>query len=480
MHTFFSLDAASNKQIAGVVSMVSKTKNTVLQQLRIARDQLHEKVTQTPLTDGLAQRLKVPIPSLSFRAWLEVQRYPSRYYWQDRSRNTEMAGLGEADIIAPEGADFVAAALKQIRERLPEHSSAARYYGGFRFYFDHNKNPRWHNFKTCRFILPLVELFRDHAECHLACTLYDEADRTKALSILRELSFDASPASQPLADFRKGRDIPDFVEWNRLVETLLHDMKRCELEKVVLARESLFHAQDKINPISLLRQLAHYNERAYLFCFQPAQDRAFLGASPERLYHRHGMKLSSEALAGTRRRGVDQPEDDALEQSLLEDDKERREHRIVAEAITQVLRPLSESVTAASKPTVVKLSYCQHLYTPIKAQLRRSVQDENLLDALHPTPAVGGKPTDKAMHWVLDNEPIERGIYASPVGWVSRESAEFCVGIRSALVKDNNLSLFAGAGIVPGSEPSEEWKELEAKMSQFTRIIMKDQIHESA
>lgn len=448
--------------------------------LEKARDGLVRRVEQAVVPRERCLRVEEDILPLSFLDWLEAQCYPSRYYWRDRSQRTEMAGIGEAHIIAPEGNAFVDAALRRIRESLPEQSRSARYYGGFRFHFHAENGRLWRNFKTCRFVAPLVELFRNGNVCHLACTLKGEEGRREALALLKQLRFDMPPSPASLPRFQERSDLPDRAAWCALVNQALADMATSDLEKVVLARETTFQGDSPVNPVSLAQALARCTRNVYLFCFQPGHGRAFLGASPERLYSRSGIFLQSEALAGTRRRDTVPDEDLALERTLFADEKERREHEIVVETIKSALAPFCSRLSVPSTPDIVKLNYCQHLITPMEGALQPGVEDEELLTALHPTPAVGGKPAAAAMRWILEKEPFERGIYASPVGWVGTEDAEFCVGIRSGLVLDTSLILYAGAGIVPGSDPEEEWQELDAKMAQFTRIIIKDGAHGNA
>jgi menaquinone-specific isochorismate synthase len=123
--------------------------------------------------------------------------------------------------------------------------------------------------------------------------------------------------------------------------------------------------------------------------------------------------------------------------------------------------------------SVLKLHQCQHLRTHIEGILEQDNTDADLLRTLHPTPAVGGLPKEGAVRWIAEAEPFDRGWFAGPVGWIGGDSAEFAVGIRSGLVSDTTLSLYAGAGIVPGSEAEQEWAEIENKLSPFVGILAK-------
>lgn len=435
---------------------------------------LLERVGNAVLDGDRLVRLEVEAPLVGFRDWLAVQEGVSRYYWRDRCGRVEMAGAGDAHVIEPDGEARISGAFEEILAKLPRNSPFARYYGGFRFHFNSKEDRRWRDFKSCRFVAPLVELFREGDTCMLACTLNGEAGRQEAGGLLRRLTFRFGLEILPLPVFHGRSDAPARPEWCAMVERALDHFRTSSLEKVVLARQTTFRAPEPVDPWALLQRLARKTQRVYLFCFQPNACRAFLGASPERLYSRGQEIVYSEALAGTRPRGLDAEQDEQYTNALCSDEKELREHRIVLEAIKDALMPFCSTLHAAETPEIVKLAHCQHLVSPIEGKLKPGVRDDALLAALHPTPAVGGKPADAAMRWILDNEPFERGVYASPVGWIGKDGAEFCVGIRSGLVLGDALSLYAGAGIVSGSDPEWEWRELDAKMAQFVDIISKE------
>ena len=443
--------------------------------LEEARDRLCSLVERAVTDDARLVRLEVEVPPVQLLDWLSAQKGAPRYYWCDREGRFEMAGLGDAHVIELRGAARISGAFEEIQARLPRHARHARYYGGFRFHFNQEKDVRWHDFKACRFVVPLVELSREADACVLACTLQGEESRREALRVLAGMSFNIGSDLLPLVAFQDRTDVPAQDGWCRMVDKALEDFRRTPLEKVVLARQTSFRASGPVNPWALLQRLAKKTQRVYLFCFQPDSTRSFLGASPERLYRRKETELESEALAGTRPRSQEPGLDRVYREELLADEKELREHRIVVTAIQEVLAPFCSTLQVAPEPDIVELAHCRHLVTPIQGRLLPRISDDVLLSALHPTPAVGGKPADAAIRWILDNEPFERGIYSSPVGWVGAEGAEFCVGIRSGLVSGETLALYAGAGIVAGSDPRKEWRELDAKMAQFLNIISREE-----
>ena len=199
----------------------------------------------------------------------------------------------------------------------------------------------------------------------------------------------------------------------------------------------------------------------------------FLGASPELLVRREGARAQTIALAGTTRRSADPSVDDHLGEQLLRSAKDREEQAIVARRIERALDPVSVWVTAAEDPSLVRVHNVQHIATPIRAQLARSMSALELADLLHPTPAVGGEPAAVALELIPELEGFDRGWYAGGVGWTDlAEDGEFCVAIRCALLRDRTARLFAGCGIVRDSVASDELAETEIKLQALLPLLV--------
>ena len=221
----------------------------------------------------------------------------------------------------------------------------------------------------------------------------------------------------------------------------------------------------------LLESLKDATPNCFHFYVEPESGVAFLGASPERLFSRDGSAVVSEAVAGTRPRGVSSEDDDGLRDDLLHSAKDRSEHAFVRIGIGEALAPLCEELEIDGDVAEMKLARGRHLRSRVRGTLKEGVTDAGLLEALHPTPAVGGHPRDGALEEIRDLEPFDRGWYAGPVGWIGAEASEFAVGIRSGLVRGRTLDLYSGAGIVAGSVPEEEWAEIEQKIDDFTGMF---------
>lgn len=404
-------------------------------------------------------------------AWLLGQENCPRYYWAGRDRNFEMAGIGESNIIQPDSHEEIEDALSTIAAKTTSCHTPIKYFGGYRFYKSPKNDKRWNHFKPYRFVLPLLELCKNGNRYFWACNLNGNNKKESVLKFLEAHSSPSLNKRPDLPEFSGRTDLPDYSCWKEFIYKALSAISDNTLQKVVLARETTFQANASINPVELISKMHPSAKNLYLFCFEPAPGRAFLGASPERLYRRIGRQAESEALAGTRPRGNNDTENDRLEKELLASAKDRLEHQIVLDEVVSTLEGLCTTLQTPPGPEILKLMGCQHLHTPVSGILKENITDTMLLQSLHPTPAVGGFPKDKALKWLQQEEPFERGIYAAPVGWIGVDGAEFCVGIRSGLVSDRTLTLYSGAGIVKESDPEEEWRELNAKLTFFLNVI---------
>jgi len=443
------------------------------------RERLRNRLAAGNDPAGALVRVEARMDGLQPLNWLHAQRGTTHYYWGDRDGDFEMAGIGEADILVPEDGISLTGVFAHMRRRLSMEWPNLRYYGGFRFCERSAAHRRWRNFTAFRFIAPRIEVVRQGSKTWLACNVRagakeaTEADLRVISALIDHMVFPSEPLPCPVPAVTGRTDLPDREGWTRLVEGALDAMAHHKLEKVVLARETEFQFDCKgpLDPIGMLRRLLRHTNRSYEFCFHPSATRAFLGASPERLFHRRNVYLESEALAGTRPRGGTDAADKALGNDLLSDDKELREHRFVVRTLREHFKRFCVTMNYDEAPSLRRLRNVQHLYTYMEGILKHHDADAALIEALHPTPAVGGVPRDAALKWLAKNEPFDRGVYAAPVGWVSFDESEFCVGIRSGLIEGNTLSLYSGAGIVPGSSAAAEWDEIENKMSNFLEAL---------
>jgi isochorismate synthase len=229
-----------------------------------------------------------------------------------------------------------------------------------------------------------------------------------------------------------------------------------------------------VDGIAILASLRDAYPTCYRFLIEDGRGNAFLGASPERLVRLAQSEILTDAVAGTQRC---EPGDDAaaLAQALLRRSKDRSEHTIVLQHLFGILDPICETLGAPETPDVMKLPHLLHLRTAVRGRARPGAHVLDLVSRLHPTPAVAGWPRPEAMDWIREVEGGERGWYAGPIGWVNAAGeGDFAVGIRSVAIRGRSARLFAGAGIVEGSDPELEWSETELKMKGVLDAIARD------
>ena len=422
--------------------------------------------------DGVV-RVEVPVTDLAPLAWLHAQPHPQKLYWRSRKGEAAVAGVGAAARwagLAAEGHRLEA--LQAHIARLED--DRLRYYGGLRFDVAQRPDVHWAPFGAFRFVLPRFELVRREDETALACNLVLPRDRARRHGLARQIHALALPLrtsaeTLPLPISR--HDHPGAEAWRRGVERALEAFERTSLEKVVLARRVAFTFAEPLDPVLLLSHLEEATPGCFHFCFQPEDGIAFVGASPERLFWRQGRHVASEAVAGTRPRSASAAADARLLEELLESDKEQREHGYVRRSIREALAALSQTLHEDAQPSEMKLARGRHLYSGFQGLLREGVETLDVLQVLHPTPAVGGFPKEAARRTIERLEGFDRGWYAGPAGWIGPREAEFAVAIRSGLVQPDRLTLFSGAGIVRGSEPAAEWWEIEHKISDFIGVL---------
>ncbi len=263
---------------------------------------------------------------------------------------------------------------------------------------------------------------------------------------------------------------PDQDQWMENVEKAIEMIRKKEIHKVVLARCLTLEFETALDPLAITASLKSRAQGAYLFCIQTPLF-SFLGASPERLFARKGRIVESEAVAGTRKRGKSPFEDDQLKLQLLSSKKDLREFSYVQTYLQETLHPFCESSPSFTPLTVHSTQNVQHIYSKCRAHLKEGISDSHLLSALHPTPALCGLPKKKSFQLIHKLEPFERGLYGGAIGWSTPDSSDWLVGIRSCLIQGNTVKLYTGAGIVEGSDPMEEWEEMNQKLRLYAGIL---------
>jgi salicylate biosynthesis isochorismate synthase len=421
---------------------------------------------------------------------LAARRPDDRYFCLEEPERdgTALAALGEAALVEAVGEQrfrTAAAACRELGRGAQSGDASAHppgagpvWVGGFAFAARGGAAPEWSSLAPAQLVLPELSLARRGDEARLTVTAVLDGDEAAqaVLHRLRARVESLAPATMPLFD-------PDPLESARVagaappehfesaVAQAVERIRAGEIEKVVLAREVRVHAPAAIDPAPLYDALRAAFPACYCYLVG-TPELAFVGASPELLVRRDGARAQTVALAGTTRRSADPAVDDLLGEQLMRGTKEREEQAIVTRRIERTLRPVSVWVAAADEPVLVKVLNVQHLGTPIRAQLAEPVPCVELAGMLHPTPAVGGEPRDRAVRLIPALEGLDRGWYAGTVGWTDlSEDGEFCVAIRCALLRDRVAHLYAGNGIVRDSVPADELAETEVKLQALLPLL---------
>ena len=399
-----------------------------------------------------------------------------------------LAGLGSAyEVVSrgPERFGEVAARCSEVlRNRIavePGEIPAGAgpvWVGGFAFAPEGGAQAQWSSFPPALMTLPELTLRRHGGETLLTLCLLSGggADPQAALTRLRARLDALSATELPLLDPHPsaGTQIASVAPpeaYERAVSGAVEEIRAGRQRKVVLAREVRVDAPRAHDAGAVYGALRTAFPSCFCFCCGSPEG-AFLGASPELLIRRSGAGATTVALAGSTRRSADPAVDDHLGEQLLRSAKDRSEQEIVVRRIERALRPHAVWVQAGEEPVVIKVANIQHLATAIRAQLAEPRSAVELAGLLHPTPAVGGEPRQAALGAISRLEDLDRGWYAGPMGWMdAAEDGEFCVALRSALLRDRAAHLFAGAGIVADSDPASELAETELKLAALLPLL---------
>ena len=382
------------------------------------------------------------------------------WYWEVPEDDVAWVGLGRAAAVEPSGdARFADAAdaAERILDRLvvdaPTGAPLPRLAAGFAF-DQHVPDEHWRPLGAGRLVLPAVQVLRHGGRSWLTAVGGRPGPGPSTPAPLPLGHLDAEPADWT--------DPEEREHYRGLIRLALAAIARGDLEKAVPCRS--IHVDRRPDLPLLLATLREQYPGCATFYVSDGPT-AFVGATPERLAAVHAGRLHTAALAGSAPRHTDHAIDEALGQGLLTSPKERVEHAVVVDAVTAALEGLGVVASHPIEPELLRLHGIQHLHTPIDADLPVGTGLLDLVGALHPTPAVSGHPADLAADLRSEHEGMERGWFAGPVGWLDAAGhGEFRVALRSALVGPSGTILYAGAGVVTGSDPDRELLETDVKL----------------
>jgi isochorismate synthase len=366
--------------------------------------------------------------------------------WANPSRGVHAVGLG----VAGEGEGEV-----EWVGGPPASPPPGPWFGGWAF----DAERPWRGFDAERWVLPEVLAWWDGRRAWWAA-FGPQGTREGAL---RE-RLRAVHEVQPFTGVRSARRSDEGREaWHRLVEQALADIGAKKFDKLVVARVIELEATRPLPERAILKALEARHPQCWTFLVRGRDGRAFIGSSPETLCEVSGGVLLTEALAGTSAAGQGA--------NLLGSAKDRREHAAVVEGIGEALAPFTAHLEVPTAPSVMALSNLDHLHTPMRALLKQGVVPVEVARALHPTPAVAGRPRLASVDWLRRHEGFARGWYTGAVGHRGSGRLTLAVGLRAALVDGARAQLFVGAGLVEGSTPEGEWHETERKARALLPVL---------
>jgi len=375
-----------------------------------------------------------------------------------------VGGLGAARRFVTSGQDRFVRLDREV-ETLPADAVALV---GFSFWPDGSTSDAWSSFPAAEAVVPLITVVREAGRSRLILAVpagSDPAGVLAAAGTLRPPLDPGVPEGDLVVD-----SVPSPAEWGEQVEEAIASITAGGLDKVVLARSLWVRPGAPIAGFDLAALLRDRYPRARVFGWQ-AGDAVLTGASPELLVRRRGERFDALPLAGSARRGATPAEDRAFGDGLLASAKDRVEHDLVVEDVARRLIPVADVLDVAPEPHLERFATVQHLATRVTgtgtARLLR------LVDALHPTPAVGGSPTAEALSFISKVETVDRGWYAGGIGWADgRGDGETAVTLRCGLVRGDGVLMFAGNGIVADSDPAAEVAETRLKFRPLLDLLV--------
>jgi menaquinone-specific isochorismate synthase len=409
------------------------------------------------------------------------------FYFENRSKQEAIAAIDAVAKLEFAGKERFAKAeefIKSCQENIIHFSQTEQPFAGPYFFcsfsfFDENSQADY-PFPAATIFLPRWQVARQGEHCILGANLLIDAsvniqvllnnfwETIKKITAIQSAVNNISVSSGEYMQTAVTRG-------DKLKQSIISSLQKIRdnhFSKIVLADALDVVSSTPFHLLKSLTNLRQLHPNCYIFSLGNGKGQNFIGASPERLISIREQQLLTDALAGSAPRGKTPALDAANANRLLNSEKERHEHCLVIDFITQRLSQLG-LLPQVLPPRLRQLSNIQHLWTPISATVPADVHPLQIVAQLHPTPAVAGANRDIACAEIRRYESFERGLYAAPIGWVDYQgNSEFIVGIRSALIDGDRARLYAGAGIVAGSDPDRELAEIQLKLQALLKALV--------
>ncbi|MBS7345784.1 MAG: isochorismate synthase [Caryophanon sp.] len=423
------------------------------------------------------------LSALSFFAAGKEQFAQQRFYWQNREKTFTLVGLGHAYTMTFEGEqgrfDHVEQQWQQLTATMHKEGLTdvqPMLFGGFTFDPSNTVQSEWASFPDAFFALATYQVIEQNDRCFVTIhVVSNETVDEQTMQALRDERDALIEAAKEDATYKKPVATsyfePHKIDYLASIDRVTSLIQQKEAQKVVIARPLALTFEQRITAEQALAQVIEEQPSSYLFGLEH-EALFFFGASPERLVKVDAHKAYSSCVAGSIKRGATKAEDEALGASLLADTKNLEEHQYVVDMIAETFRQSCDNVVFPDGPQLLQIRDIQHLFTPVEGELKEHATILSLVKYLHPTPALGGVPREAAMSIIREYEPMNRGLYAAPIGWMDAEgNGEFAVAIRSAAIVNQDAYLYAGGGIVGDSKAQSEYEETLVKFRPMLRAL---------
>ena len=417
-----------------------------------------------------------------------VRNNTLHFYWENCSKQEAVAAWGIANSNYTKSnsrfdlaQDFVENCFQQIIREGESNLAIGKpsVFCSFTFFADTKESEP---FKSGTLFLPRFQVVKKNKNCCFIVNfpLKNKQDKNKVVRQIQQKLEGIDWTELAATNINEDNNLHsidrpqerDSEYFKSVVTSALDAIAVDELSKIVIAHTTEIKSDRPFKITQSLNNLRHLHPDCYIFSTCNGKGQYFVGASPERLISVQNRQLVTDALAGSAPRGNNNTEDVHLANLLLKNRKEKREHKAVSDFMMQRLKSIG--LKPQQLPLqLLKLSNIQHLWTPIYAHLPAEIEPLEIVALLHPTPAVAGVSTETACNKIRHYEKFDRSLYAAPLGWIDYEgNGEFVVGIRSALIDGDRARLYAGAGIVSGSNPDKEFAEVQLKLQSLLKALV--------
>jgi len=344
---------------------------------------------------------------------------------------------------------------------------------GFSFLSTESTSDVWDGYEPAEVFLPRISIERIGGVGRLSLLVPEADEPGPTMELLGSMKHPEWPTVVDQGDhWIESR--PPVTEWVEHVADAVAAIRRGDLEKVVLSRSVTVRSTEPVEILRVFRELATAYPQCYSFAWKSG-DSVFLGASPELLAEVSESKLLSNPLAGSAPRGEGDDDDRVIGQQLMNSAKDREEHALVVDDLAKRLSPITVDLNVPNAPSLKQMATVQHLSSEIHGELADGIGILDVIDAVHPTPAVGGVERDAAVDYINASEAMDRGWYTGGLGWINGAGeGAICIALRCGLIKGATTHLYAGAGIVADSQPDAELRETRLKLKPLLNVLTRN------